>query len=93
MGVGGQCHTQAALPPEKRPGTPCTGGWVGLRAGLDRCGKSCLCWGLNHRPFSHIVSASTELSQLLPLGSTKNNGLYIAGFDVLTAVLLMCKVL
>jgi hypothetical protein len=27
------------LPPE-RPGTHCTGGWVGPRAGLDRCGKS-----------------------------------------------------
>jgi len=24
----------------KRPGTHCTGGWVGPRAGLDRCGKS-----------------------------------------------------
>jgi hypothetical protein len=24
----------------ERPGTHCTGGWVGPRAGLDRCGKS-----------------------------------------------------
>jgi hypothetical protein len=24
----------------KRPGTYCIGGWVGLRAGLDGCGKS-----------------------------------------------------
>jgi len=24
--------------PRKRPGTHCTGGWVGLRAVLDRCG-------------------------------------------------------
>jgi len=24
----------------ERPGTHCTGGWVGLRAGLDRCGES-----------------------------------------------------
>ena len=39
-GVGGQCHSQAALPPGKRPGTHCTGGWVGLRAGLDGCEKS-----------------------------------------------------
>jgi hypothetical protein len=28
------------MPPGKRPGTHCTGGWVGLRAGLDGCGKS-----------------------------------------------------
>ena len=26
--------------PRERPGTHCTGGWVGPRAGLDRCGKS-----------------------------------------------------
>ena len=26
--------------PRERPGTRCTGGWVGLRAGLDGCGKS-----------------------------------------------------
>jgi hypothetical protein len=28
------------LYPRERPGTHCTGGWVGPRAGLDRCGKS-----------------------------------------------------
>ena len=28
------------LTPRERPGTHCTGGWVGLRACLDRCGKS-----------------------------------------------------
>jgi len=26
--------------PREGPGTHCTGGWVGPRAGLDRCGKS-----------------------------------------------------
>ena len=26
--------------PRERPSTHCTGGWVGPRAGLDRCGKS-----------------------------------------------------
>ena len=30
----------AALPPGKGSGTHCIGGWVGLRAGLDRCEKS-----------------------------------------------------
>ena len=28
MGVGGQPHVSAALPPGKRPGTHCTGGGV-----------------------------------------------------------------
>jgi hypothetical protein len=39
MGVGGQRHAPAALPPCWRPGTHCMGGWVGPRAGLDGCGK------------------------------------------------------
>jgi hypothetical protein len=39
MGVGGQRHAPAALPPGKKPGTQCTGVWVGLRASLDGCGK------------------------------------------------------
>jgi hypothetical protein len=35
-GVSGQCHAPAALcPGERTPGTHFTGGWVGLRAGLD----------------------------------------------------------
>jgi len=41
MGVGGQSHTPAALPPGKRPDTHCIGGWVGPMAGLDGHGKSC----------------------------------------------------
>jgi hypothetical protein len=40
MRVGGQLHAPAALPPGKRPGTHCIGGWVGHRVGLDDCGKS-----------------------------------------------------
>jgi hypothetical protein len=36
MGVSGQHHAPAALYPRgKDPGTHCTGGWVGPRAGLD----------------------------------------------------------
>jgi hypothetical protein len=30
MGVGGQLHAPAALPPGKRPGIHCIGGLVGL---------------------------------------------------------------
>ena len=39
MGMDGQRHAPAALPPEN-PGTHCIGGWVGPRAGLKSCGKS-----------------------------------------------------
>jgi len=40
MGLGGQRHAPAALPPGKIPGTHFVGGRVGSRAGLDGCGKS-----------------------------------------------------
>ena len=33
--MSGQRHAPAALYPQERPGTHCTGGWVGPRAGLD----------------------------------------------------------
>ena len=46
MGVGGQCHVPATLPPGKRPVTHSIGGWVGPRAGLDGCGISRLHWDL-----------------------------------------------
>jgi hypothetical protein len=36
MGVGGQCHVPAALPPGKRRGIHCTGGWGGsVRTGAE----------------------------------------------------------
>jgi hypothetical protein len=37
MGVGGERHGPAALPPREEPGTHFIGGWVGPRAGLDGC--------------------------------------------------------
>jgi len=36
----GQRHDLAAPYPRERAGTHSTAGWVGLRAGLDWCGKS-----------------------------------------------------
>ena len=39
-GMRCQCHALAALYPRERPGTHCTGDWVGPRAGLDRWRKS-----------------------------------------------------
>jgi hypothetical protein len=34
-GVSGQQHGPAAIYPRERPGTHCTGSWVGPRAGLE----------------------------------------------------------
>jgi hypothetical protein len=39
MGVGGRPHAPAASTLGERPGTHCTGGWVGPKAGL-KGGKS-----------------------------------------------------
>jgi hypothetical protein len=51
MGVSGQRHAPAALTlGERTPGTHCTGGWVGPRAGLDTEDRGkilCLCRGSN----------------------------------------------
>jgi len=33
--------TPRPLYPRERPGIHCIGGWVGSRAGIDVCGKSC----------------------------------------------------
>ena len=38
--VRSQRHAPAVLYPQERPGTHCTGGWVGPRAGLDSYKKS-----------------------------------------------------
>jgi len=61
-GVSCQQHAPPALYPLERPGTHFTEGWVGPRAGLDRCGKS-----LPHRdsiperPTRSSVAIPTEL--------------------------------
>jgi len=47
--VTGQRHASAAPYRRERPGTHCAEGWVGLRAGLDRCGKSRLPPGFDPR--------------------------------------------
>jgi len=63
MGMGGQRHTPAALPPGKRPGTCHTGGRVDARASLDGCRESRPHWDSIPRLSSpHQVTMSTELS-------------------------------
>jgi len=59
MGVGGQRHDPAALPLE-RPGTHCTGGWMGLRACLDGYGKSRLQSEFDPRTVQPVASRYTD---------------------------------
>ena len=56
----GQRHAPAALYPRERPGTHCTGGWVGPRAGLDRCGKYRLPPGFDPRTVQLVASRYTD---------------------------------
>ena len=60
MGVGGQSHAPAALPPGKTPGTHCIAGWVGPRAGLDGCGKSRPPPGFDPQTVQPVVSSYTD---------------------------------
>jgi hypothetical protein len=72
MGVSGQRHTRAALcPGERTPGIHCTGGWVGLRVGLDTEARGkvfCPCRGSNpDRPVvQSVVRHYTDLDTPAP---------------------------
>ena len=62
-GDGWSASRPGPLYPRKRPGTHCTGGWVGPRAGLEGCGKSRPHRDLIHGPFSpQRVAIPTEIS-------------------------------
>ena len=59
MGMGGQRHAPAALSLGKRPGTHCTGGWVGPRAGLDGRWISSLPPGFDPQTVQPVASLYT----------------------------------
>ena len=58
----GQRHAPAAFYPQERPGTHCTGGWVGPRAGLQ--GGKTRPTGIRSpdRPARSSVAIPTELT-------------------------------
>jgi hypothetical protein len=60
MGMRGQRHASAALPPGKRLVTHCIGGWVGPRAGLNGCGKSRHHRGSSPLPVQPVASRYTD---------------------------------
>ena len=60
MGVRDHRHAPAALLPGKRPGTHCIGGLVGPRAGMGRCGKSCLPPGFDPRTAQPVANRYTD---------------------------------
>ena len=56
----GQRHIPVALPPRKRPGTPCIRGLVGPRAGLGWCGKLTLPPGFDPWNAQTLASRYTD---------------------------------
>ena len=60
-GVSGQQHAPAALYPRERPGTHCTGGWVGPRAGLNGR-KNLVPTGIRSRTFQPVTQSLYRLS-------------------------------
>jgi len=80
--VRGQHHALAALYTRERPGTHCTGDWVGPKAGPDRCGKS--------RPHQNSIPGpsspgeSIEGHNSIPL----SQGAKLAGYGSLRQLLL-----
>ena len=59
-GECGQLHALAALYPRGRSVTHCVGGWVGLRAGLNGCGKPCRHWEFDPRTVQPVASLYTD---------------------------------
>jgi hypothetical protein len=61
MEVGGQRHAPSALPPGKRPGTHCIGGWVGPRARLDLPALSKSLYRLSNSGPKHEVKSNRNI--------------------------------
>ena len=60
MGVGGQGHAPAALPPGKRPGTHFTGGWGGPQGRSGRVWKISAPPAFDPRPLQPIEICHTD---------------------------------
>ena len=59
-GVSGQQHGPAVLYPRERPGTHCTGGWVGPRVGPDGRAENLAPPGFDLRTVQPVVSRYTD---------------------------------
>jgi len=77
MGVGVPRHAPAPLPPERRPGTFCVGGWLGPGTGLDWCEKSRPNWDTIPGPSSLqrvAIPITVSREQVMAWRTCKNLG-------------------
>ena len=58
--------TPRSLYPREKPGTHCIGGWEGLSAGMDRCGKSRPPPGFDPRTDQPVASHYTDYTIPVP---------------------------
>ena len=73
-GMGGQQHAPAAFPPRESPGTRCTAGWLGHRAGLGRVRKISPPPGFDPRTFQPVASrTNTEIKRTKTPQTNKQN--------------------
>jgi len=66
MGIGGQRQAPAALPPGKRPGTHCIGGWVGLQGQSGRVRGTSPPPGFDPRIVQPLASRYTDWAIAAP---------------------------
>ena len=71
-GVRGQRHAPADFTPREIPGTHCTGGWVGPRAGLDRWRKSRFPQGFDPWTVQPVASRYTDYDTWPTLDTSGN---------------------
>ena len=60
MGLGGQRHAPAALPPRMRIGTHFSESWAGPKTDLDRCGKISLPPKIDPRTVQPVASRYSD---------------------------------
>ena len=63
--------------PRERPGTYCTRGWVGPRAGLVGCGKSRPPSGFDPRTFQPLASRYTDYAIPAPQNGQYDTGMHV----------------
>jgi len=81
--------TPRPLYPRERPGTHCIGGWVGLRDGLDGCGKSSPPPGLDPRTFQPVASRYTD--NAIPAPKVNKNLAHPSYFSEDTAAIFLLR--
>ena len=86
MDMGGRHHAPGRFSSQERPGTHCTGGWVGPRAGLHGCGKSRPPPGFDSRTAQPVASRYTDWDIAAPRLMRSDSEILIGRLSMKTPV-------